>query len=294
MPIDYAAVKSWPFPDVEHRYTARDTLLYALGLGCGSDPTDPDELQFVFEENLRALPTMAVVLGGSGFWLRNAKTGVDWRKMLHGEQGLTLHRPLPVAGTVIGRTRIKEIVDKGRERGALMFTERRILDKESGAEIATLTSTTVMRGDGGFGGPNGPTPTPHRLPERAPDAALDIATLPQAALIYRLSGDMNPLHADPKIAAAAGFTRPILHGLCSFGIAGRAVLKLTAGNDPARLAHMQVRFTAPAYPGETIRTEIWRDGKTVSFRARALERDAVILNNGLATIRDLASGIRDQ
>src|SRR5437899_1641225 len=200
----------------------------------------------------------------------------------------------PFARTVIGRMRIKDIVDKGRERGALMFTERRILDKESGAEIATLTSTTVMRGDGGFGGPNGPTPTPHRLPERAPDAALDIATLPQAALIYRLSGDMNPLHADPKIAAAAGFPRPILHGLCSVGIAGRAALKLTAGNDPARLAHMQVRFTAPAYPGETIRTEIWRDGKTVSFRARALERDAVILNNGLATIRDLASGIRDQ
>jgi acyl dehydratase len=229
---------------------------------------------------------MAVLLGGPGFWLRDPKTGVDWRKMLHGEQGLTLHRPLPASGTVIGRMRIKDIVDKGRERGAFMFTERRILDKESGAEIATLTSTTVMRGDGGFGGPNGPSPAPHRLPERAPDAVLDIATLPQAALIYRLSGDMNPLHADPKIAAAAGFPRPIMHGLCSFGIAGRALLKLTAGNDPARLAHMQVRFTAPAYPGETIRTEIWRDGQTVSFRARALERDAVILNNGLATISD--------
>src|ERR1043166_4881661 len=215
MPIDHAALKSWPFPDVEHRYTARDTMLYALGLGCGSDPTDADELPFVFEENLRALPTMAVVLGGPGFWIRDEKTGVDWRKILHGEQGLTLHRPLPVAGTVIGRMRIKDIVDKGRERGALMFTERSILDKESGAQIATLTSTTVMRGDGGFGGPSGSTPAPHPLPERAPDAALDIATLPQAALIYRLSGDMNPLHADPKVAAAAGFPRPILHGLCS-------------------------------------------------------------------------------
>jgi hypothetical protein len=207
MPIDYAALKSWPFPDVEHRYTARDTMLYALGLGCGSDPTDPDELQFVFEDGLHALPTMAVVLGGPGFWMRNERTGVDWRKILHGEQGLTLHRPLPVAGTVIGRTRIKEIVDKGRERGALMFTERSLIDKESGAEIATLASTTVMRGDGGDGGPTGPTPAPHALPERAPDAALDIATLPQAALIYRLSGDMNPLHADPKVAAAAGFPR---------------------------------------------------------------------------------------
>jgi acyl dehydratase len=286
MAINYATLKSWPIPDVEQRHTARDTMLYALGLGCGSDPTDADELQFVFEEGLRALPTMAVVLGSPGFWIRNEKTGVDWRKMLHGEQGLTLHRPLPVAGTVIGRTRIKDIVDKGRERGALMFTERSILDKDTGAPIATLTSTTVMRGDGGFGGPTGPTPSPHQLPERAPDAALDIATLPQAALIYRLSGDMNPLHADPKVAAAAGFHRPIMHGLGSFGVAGRALLKLAAGNDPARLSHMQVRFTAPAYPGETIRTEIWRDGEIVSFRARAIERDAIILNNGLAKIAE--------
>jgi acyl dehydratase len=282
MAIDYATLKSWSLPDVEHRYSARDTMLYALGLGCGSDPTDPDELRFVFEEGLMALPTMPVVLAGPGFWIRD--TGADWRKILHGEQGLTLHRPLPAAGTVIGRTRIKDIVDKGAQRGALMFTERSILDKQSGAPIATLTSTTVMRGDGGFGGPSGPTPAPHPLPHRAPDAALDIATLPQAALIYRLSGDMNPLHADPTVAAAAGFSRPIMHGLCSFGIAGRALLKLACGNDPARLAHMQVRFTAPAFPGETIRTEIWRDETGVSFRARVIERDAVILNNGLATI----------
>src|SRR5262249_61060675 len=133
--------------------------------------------QCVFAEGLCAPLPRAVVLGRPGFWIRNEKTGVDWRKILHGEQGLTLHRPLPVAGTVIGKTRIKDIVDKGRERGALMFTERSILDKETGAQIATLTSTTVMRGDGGFGGPNGPTPAPHPLPKRAPDAALDIATV---------------------------------------------------------------------------------------------------------------------
>jgi acyl dehydratase len=284
MPIDYATLKSWPFGDVEHRYTARDSMLYALGLGCGSDPIDADELRFVFEEDLLALPTMAVVLGGPGFWMRNEKTGVDWRKILHGEQGLTLHRPLPAAGTVIGRTRVKDIIDKGAGKGALMFTERSILDQQSGEPIATLTSTTVMRGDGGFGGPAGSPPAPHPLPKRPADAALDIATLPQAALIYRLSGDMNPLHADPKVAAAAGFARPILHGLCSFGIAGRAVLKLACGNDPARLTHIQVRFTAPAFPGETIRTEIWRDGAEVSFRARVVERDATILSNGLAKI----------
>ncbi len=213
MTINYATLKSWPFADVEHAYTARETMLYALGLGCGSDPTDPDDLRFVYEEGLCALPTMAVVLGGPGFWLRNEKTGVDWRRILHGEQGLTLHRPLPSAGTVIGRTRIKDIIDKGAGKGALMFSERLILDKASGEPIATLASTTFMRGDGGFGGPAGPAPDPHPLPPRAPDAALDTATLPQAALIYRLSGDMNPLHADPKIAVAAGFPRPILHGL---------------------------------------------------------------------------------
>ncbi len=190
---------------------------------------------------------MAMVLGWPGFWIRNEETGVEWHKILHGEPGLTLHRPLPVAGTVIGRTRIKDIVDKGAQRGALMFTERNILDKESGAEIATLTSAAVIRGDGGLGGPSGPRPAPHPIPHRPADAVLDLATLPQPALIYRFSGDMNPLHADPKNAAAAGFARPIHHGLCSFGIAGRAVLKLACGNHPVRLEHMQARFTAPAF-----------------------------------------------
>jgi len=284
MTIDYANLKSWPFADVEHSYAARDTMLYALGLGCGSDPTDADDLRFVYEDGLVALPTMAVVLGGPGFWLKNDKTGVDWRRILHGEQSVIIHRPLAVAGTVIGRTRVTEIIDKGAGKGALMFSERTLIDQASGAPVATLASTTFMRGDGGFGGPSGPAPEPHTLPDRAPDAACDFATLPQAALIYRLSGDYNPLHADPKVAASAGFPRPILHGLCSFGIAGRALIKLACDNDPKRLKSMRLRFSAPAFPGETIRTEIWRDGAQVSFRARVVERDLVILNNGLAQI----------
>ena len=284
MTIDYAKLKSWPFADVEHSYAARDTMLYALGLGCGSDPTDADDLRFVYEDGLVALPTMAVVLGGPGFWLKNDKTGVDWRRILHGEQSVIIHRPLAVAGTVIGRTRVTEIIDKGAGKGALMFSERTLIDQASGAPVATLASTTFMRGDGGFGGPSGPAPEPHTLPDRAPDAACDFATLPQAALIYRLSGDYNPLHADPKVAASAGFPRPILHGLCSFGIAGRALIKLACDNDPKRLKSMRLRFSAPAFPGETIRTEIWRDGAQVSFRARVVEPDHVILNNGLAQI----------
>jgi acyl dehydratase len=284
MPIDYQQLKSRPFADVIQRYTERDTILYALGLGCGADPTDSDDLRFVYEEGLRALPSMGVVLGTPGFWLKDPGTGVDWRKVLHGEQGLVLHKPLPAAATVIGRTRVKEIFDKGEGKGALLFSERDVIDQSSGEKLCTLTSTTFLRGEGGFGGPQGPTPEPHPLPDRAPDRAVDMPTLPQAALIYRLSGDPNPLHADPKVAAAAGFPRPILHGLCTFGVAGRAVLRTCCGNDPARLKTMQLRFSAPVFPGETIRTEIWQDGNTLSFRARVAERDLVVLSNGRATI----------
>lgn len=284
MAIDYQKLKNWHFPDLEHRYEAKDTILYALGVGCGADPMDRTELPFVYEEGLKALPTMAVVLGYPGFWLKDPNTGVDWRKILHGEQGLVIHKPLPASGTVIGRTRVTEIVDKGPGKGALLYSDRDVVDKATGDLLATLTSTTFIRGEGGFGGPSGPSPAPHALPERAPDVAVDLKTLPQAALIYRLSGDDNPLHADPDVAAAAGFERPILHGLCSYAVAGRAVLKACCGNDPARLKRFDLRFSAPVMPGETIRTEIWRDGSTVSFRARVVERDVVVLNNGRAEV----------
>ena len=284
MPIDYQKLKNWPFPDLEHRYEAKDTILYALGVGCGADPMDRTELPFVYEDGLKALPTMAVVLGYPGFWLKDPTTGVDWRKILHGEQGLVIHKALPASGTVIGRTRVTEIVDKGPGKGALLYSDRDVFDKATGDLLATLTSTTFIRGEGGFGGPSGPSPAPHALPERAPDIAVDLKTLPQAALIYRLSGDDNPLHADPDVAAAAGFERPILHGLCSYAVAGRAVLKACCGDDPARLKRFDLRFSAPVMPGETIRTEIWRDGSTVSFRARVVERDVVVLNNGRAEV----------
>jgi acyl dehydratase len=282
--IDYKKLMAWPFPDLEHTYTARDTILYALGLGYGGDPLDAQDLRFVYEEGLLALPTLAVVLGYPGFWLKHPNTGVDWRKVLHGEQGLVLHAPLPAEGTIVGRTRITEIFDKG-DKGSLMLSERDVIDKANGHVLATLRATTVLRGDGNFGGPSGPVPQPHALPEREPDACLDLPTLPQAALIYRLSGDYNPLHADPRVAASAGFKRPILHGLCTYGVAARAVLKLCCDNDPAALARFDVRFSAPVYPGETIKTEIWRNGSTISFRAWAVERDIIVLNNGLAEVR---------
>ncbi|MEA2872354.1 MAG: hypothetical protein QOH67_2330 [Hyphomicrobiales bacterium] len=285
MALDVDKLLNWPFEELRHEYSARDTMLYALGLGLGSDPLDEEQLRFVYEKDLRALPTMAVVLAYPGFWLHDPATGVNWKKILHGEQGIIWHAPIPPATSVVGRTRVTDIIDKGAEKGSLLFSERVVSDAKTDEKLVTLTGTTVLRGDGGFGGPAKQAPAPHGIPQRAPDAVCDLPTSPNAALIYRLSGDYNPLHADPEIARAAGFPRPILHGLCSLGVAGHALLKTAAGYDPARFKSMRLRFTAPVFPGETIRTEMWIDGAQVSFRARLRERDVVVLDNGLAEIQ---------
>ena len=171
----------------------------------------------------------------------------------------------------------------------MVYSEREITGKASGEPIATLYQTTFCRGDGGFGGPPREAPEPHALPERAPDVTCDLPTRPEMALIYRLSGDVNPLHAEPEFAKAAGFPRPILHGLATFGVAGHALLKTLCGYDPGKITAMKGRFSAPVYPGETIRTEMWRDnnkgGAVVSFRARVIERDVIAINNGRAELK---------
>jgi acyl dehydratase len=284
MTIVYDKLLALDIPLVEHSYTERDAILYALGLGLGQDPTRADEIAFVYEKNLKVLPTFAVMLGYPGFWARDLETGIDWVKLVHGEQALNIHRPLAPRGTVTGKTRVVEVIDKGAGKGALVLSERQVVDKTSGALVATLRQTTFCRGDGGFGGPPREAPPPHPLPERAPDLVCDLATRPETALIYRLSGDPNPLHVDPDVARAAGFPRPILHGLATFGIAGRALLRSLCDYDPARLRAMAGRFSAPVFPGETIRTEIWRDGAVASFRARVVERDIVAINNGRAEV----------
>lgn len=285
MALNYRQLMGLTLPDAVNAYTQRDTMLYALGVGLGADPMDERQLRFVYEEGLKAMPSMAVVLGHPGMWIKDPQYGLDWVKGVHGEQGFTIHKqPLPTAATVIGRTKVTAIVDKGKEKGAIMYSERQILDQASGELLASLTQSYFLRGDGGFGGPDGPTPPVHGLPDSAPEKTLDLPTLPRAALIYRLSGDYNPLHADPKVAKAAGFPRPILHGLCTFGVATHAVLASYCDYDPARLTGMQARFSSPVYPGETIRAEMWKNGNVVSFRARVLERDVVVLNNGRADL----------
>ena len=284
MPLDYKKLLALEIPAVEHTYGPKDCMLYALGLGLGQDPLNPDELAFVYEKNLKVLPTFAVMQGYAAYWLRRPEIGVTWEKVVHGEQGLVLHQPVAPQGTVIGRTRILDVVDKGAGKGALIYSEREISDKATGRRLATLTQTTFCRGDGGFGGPKRETPPPHALPQRAPDGICDFSTRPEMALIYRLSGDTNALHVDPDFANAAGFPRPVLHGLATFGVAGHALLKAVCGYDPVRLTAMAGRFSAPVFPGETIRTELWRDGSVVSFRARVVERGVIAIDHGRAQV----------
>ncbi|WP_454695791.1 MaoC/PaaZ C-terminal domain-containing protein [Achromobacter aegrifaciens] len=283
MRIDPDKLMQRHFEPVEQTYTAKDSILYALGLGLGRDPLDARELPFVYEDRQLAVPTQAAVLGYPGFWMKEPDTGIDWRRVLHASQSVQLHRPLAPAGTVIGRTRIKDILDKGLDVGALFFVER-TLETRDGALLATVEQAVMARGNGGFGGASGPSPAAAKLPESTPEHVCDLPTLTSQALLYRLSGDFNPLHADPEVARAGGFDRPILHGLCSYGIACHGLLRMLCNYEPARLKRIDVRFSAPVYPGETIRVEAWGASGEVRFRATALERQKVVLNNGLAII----------
>jgi acyl dehydratase len=216
--------------------------------------------------------------------MTNPETGIDYVKVLHGEQSLEIHQDLPVEGTVVAQNKVIDVVDKGADKGALIINERKLYEQASGDLLCTQKSVIFARGNGGFGGPVTASPKPHALPDREPDATVDIPTSTQAALLYRLNGDYNPLHADPAVAERAGFKAPILHGLASYGVAARAVLKSIDDTGSPRLKSFGLRFSAPVYPGETMRTEIWRDGNEVSFRARVLERDVIALTNGIAVV----------
>jgi acyl dehydratase len=284
--LDYQACKHWTFDDIVHRYAERDTMLYALGLGYGSDPMDRGELRFVYEQQLQAVPTMASVMGSPGIWWRDPRTGADPVKLVHGEQDLRLFKPLPAAATLVARNRVLSLTDKGPGKGAIAVVLRELLLQDSGEKIAESRNVTFLRGDGGFSAHSGVSdPGPEALPpmpDRKADVEVAYATLPQAALVYRLSGDYNPLHADPAFAARAGFDRPILHGLCTYGMAARAVIEKLLDHDAARLKRIAVRFTSPVWPGETVRYELWRESDTlVRLRASVDARGVVVLNNGL-------------
>lgn len=263
---------------IEQKYEARDTILYALGLGYGADPLDETELPFVYEQGLRAVPSMCSTLCHPGFWLRDPAYEVDWVKILHAEQHFEMHAPLPPAGVVRGEYRVTGIEDKGAPKGALLHQQKVLYDTATGGRLATVRSTLFLRANGGEGGFGEAIAAAAPLPERAPDRVIELETLPRAALVYRLSGDWNPLHADPGTARRAGFARPILHGLCTAGMACRAILATYAGSDPARMRSMFVRFSSPFYPGETLRLELYEGGNQIRFRALARERSIVVLD----------------
>lgn len=278
MPIDVAALAALEIRDMPFTYGERDTMLYALSVGMGRDPLDANELPFVYEgAGLRAVPSMAVVLASTGI-IR--KTGVNFARILHGEQRLTLHRPVPVAGELLANSRVSAVYDKGAEKGAVLLLETAVRSARDGEPLFTFVMTILARGDGGCGGSAGSGPEPHKIPERAPDMTDVVATRPDAALLYRLNADRNPLHADPAVAAKAGFDRPILHGLATYGMACRAVLRAACGYDGTRIRAFDARFSAPVYPGDEITTDIWRDGSTISFRCRVAGRNAIVLDNG--------------
>ena len=283
IPFDPERLIAMP-PIVETQsFTHRDTILYALGVGAGQNASS--DLRFVYEAQLEALPTMAVVLGYPGFWQMLPEYGIDWQRVLHAEQSCTLHKPLPAAGTVRGETSIDAIVDKGREKGSLLLATRSIYDTADASLLATVRQTSFLRGNGGYGSAGADIPAPPPSPERDADASVVLKTRPEQALLYRLSGDYNPLHVDPSVATAAGFSAPILHGLCTYGIAGRAILGWGCGNDPARLKSLACRFTSPVYPGEDLRTDIWiLNESEVGFRVVAADRGVIVLDRGRATL----------
>jgi acyl dehydratase len=285
--IDDALTRAWTSGDVRHAYSARDTILYALGLGLGQDPLDPQQLRHTVEQGLVALPSMAAVLASPGFWVRERRElGIDYLKLVHGEQGLVVHRPLQPDGVLIGRSRVVRIVDKGEGKGAVMTVEKQLLDEASGEPVATCEQVLFLRGDGGFskhGRGDEAAPPPPPTPDTAPDLTLDWATRPEAALIYRLSGDLNPLHVDPAVAARAGFPRPILHGLATWGIACHRVVHACCDGDATRLRSFRARLSAPVYPGETLAVDVWRTGRhEAAFRCRVPARDGVVLSHGQA------------
>jgi acyl dehydratase len=292
MPIFYPDILQQTTPARKFTYGQRDVMLYALSIGLGADPLDERELPFVYENALKVVPTAATVLSmdaRDGQRSPEVPAGLrlstlDMNKVLHGEQAIELHRPLPPTGTFYVTSRVVGAYDKGAKKGAIVIKET-TWTGEQGVAVATLTHSAFARGDGGFGGPSVGAPEPHPNPARAPDFSVDIPTRPDQALLYRLNGDYNALHADPATAAQSGFPKPILHGLCTYGLTCRAVLQTIADYDSNAILSHQVRLSAPVFPGETVTVDLWQDGRVVSFEARVKARDTVVIRNGKTVLR---------
>ncbi|WBX83833.1 MaoC/PaaZ C-terminal domain-containing protein [Sphingosinicella microcystinivorans] len=288
MPLNYDALVGARFAPQRQLYSAHESILYALSLGVGAiRPNDLDELRYVYERGLSALPTMALTLAPPISWLSDPSFGITYKRIVHAEQYLELHRPLPAQGGVISEAWIDGVFDKGANSGAIVHLARRLLDEQNGELLASMTYVLFMLDDGGFGGVE---ERPERLfsvgTGRPCDLQISLPTSPNQALLYRLTGDMHPLHIDPEVAASAGFGRPILHGLCAYGMVGRAAVQRLCHNDPSRLVSLDTRFTNPVFPGEPLELQIWHEEPGhASFRLLASSRGVVVQDRGRVGFR---------
>jgi acyl dehydratase len=284
MPIDREKALAATFPPARAAYTRDQVILYHLGIGAGVPPTDPGELEYAYEKNLKVLPSFAVVVKLEPEIDLLSVPGLAFNPymLLHGEQDLEIHQPLPPAATdLAGELRIADLYDKGK--AAVAILEIRVRDG-GGEPLFTSRAALFLRGEGGFGGPPGPK-AGNQAPDRAPDGVIETRTFPQQALLYRLNGDKNPLHADPDFARMGGFDRPIIHGLCSYGIACKAIVDGPLEGDVSRVARWEARFAGVAFPGETYLTSYWSEDGKILVQVKGKERDALVISNAAVTVR---------
>lgn len=285
MPINYEQLVSMKNLGQRYSYGDREAMLYAYAIGMGADPLDEKELAFLNEATatgrpLNVVPTFTSV---AAWGARPGEMNLNRVMVVDGERDITFHKPLATAADIIADSSVLAVFDKGNDKGAVI--RHQTVLKSAGSEpLATIVASVFARGDGGFGGPSEGQPEPHQIPARAPDLTLDIPTRPDQALIYRLCGDRNPLHSDPEFAKRAGFPRPILHGMCTYGITCRGVLQTYADYDPTAFKRHAARFSSPVYPGETVTLELWRDGDVISFEAKVKARGTTVVKNGMTLL----------
>lgn len=284
MPIDPEKAMKASFEPTTTSYTQDQVILYHLGLGAGApNQMDANELEYTYEKNLKVLPSFGVVpvFGAMGGAMNTPGLEFNPAMLLHGEQDIEIHRPLPANAKLVNQSRIAGIYDKGKAALLVMEVDTK---EEGGDPLFTNRFSLFLRGEGGFGGDAGPK-AGNTPPEREPDHVVETATLPQQALIYRLSGDKNPLHADPEFAKMGGFEVPILHGLCSFGINCKVAVDNALGGDVTKVARYQARFAGVFFPGETMVTSLWKEGDTIFVNASSKERGAPVISNAAITLR---------
>lgn len=283
MPIDPSKALGAELGEGTYTYTKDDVILYHLGLGAGVPATDPKELEYTYEKNLKVLPSFGVIptFGAMGGMGNVEGLTFNFAMLLHGEQDLEVHQPIPPEATITNRGKVAEIWDKGK--AALVVLQVDSSD-ESGQPLFTNRFSLFLRGEGGFGGEPGPK-AGNKKPDREPDGVVEKTLMPQQALIYRLSGDKNPLHADPEFAKLAGFESPIIHGLCSYGVVCKAIVDEVLDGDTTKVARWKARFAGVGYPGETYVISYWKEGNKILVEAKSKERDAIIISNAAVTVR---------